>query len=316
MSEPAHRTTLRATNGADQVTIPDTFGIFSPSGAYATLSALLARLRALHPRPPTVVSIEAVHRLRVTTRRLRVAIRALADLLPPRAAKRHRRELKRFAKQLGEARDLDVFAKALHSYRKRLPPEERAGLRGYARHLRHARRTARARLVATLSDARRTALLTELHAMLAATLPSTRASDIGAIASKRLPRSLRRVRKLGRKLAKKPSSDGLHDLRIDVKRLRYELELFASVSPDVATVAHAAKDLQDILGKHQDACAASAHLREYSRRLRAAAGSKPERRALKLLRKRLDRKAARARERFATQWTRFERAVDRRALPD
>src|SRR5262245_11473393 len=53
---------------------------------------------------------EHVHQLRVATRRADAAMRAFADFLPRRKAKKLRRALKRIRRAAGEARDHDVMA--------------------------------------------------------------------------------------------------------------------------------------------------------------------------------------------------------------
>jgi CHAD domain-containing protein len=60
-----------------------------------------------------------------------------------------------------------------------------------------------------------------------------------------------------------PTDAGLHVVRIKAKRARYAAELAASVADRLAErFIDRVKNLQDILGEHQDAVVAEARLRE------------------------------------------------------
>jgi CHAD domain-containing protein len=126
---------------------------------------------------------------------------------------------------------------------------------------------------------------------------------------------MKRVLRGGRKITAESEDEKLHRLRIRAKRLRYELEFFAEVFPELAKAVKATKQLQEVLGEHQDACTASARLCDYARehepkRVRPQAAAR-EPSALERLRSTQEHKAADARQRFASEWQRFERAIDR-----
>lgn len=74
--------------------------------------------------------IEELHAMRVSSRRLRAAMDAFADVFPPRAFRRYLREVKRITDTLGDARDLDVAIAHLAALIPDLEPIDRPGIEG------------------------------------------------------------------------------------------------------------------------------------------------------------------------------------------
>lgn len=80
---------------------------------------LLRQLAAMQAELPGVADrqdAEHVHRMRVATRRFRSALPLFSLCLPERRVRRWRRELRRIARALGEARDADVQIAYLQEY--------------------------------------------------------------------------------------------------------------------------------------------------------------------------------------------------------
>jgi len=73
--------------------------------------------------------IEAVHKMRVASRRLRAAMDAYQPCCEPKQFARVYREIKRTANLLGEARDTDVMLHYLCEQLEGLSEEEREGVR-------------------------------------------------------------------------------------------------------------------------------------------------------------------------------------------
>jgi CHAD domain-containing protein len=75
-------------------------------------------------------------------------------------------------------------------------------------------------------------------------------------------RPYRKLSKAARALGDDPPDDDLHALRIHGKRLRYAAELAAPVGgKPVRNLIKATKELQDVLGEHQDAVVAEQEVR-------------------------------------------------------
>jgi len=75
-----------------------------------------------------------------------------------------------------------------------------------------------------------------------------------AVAKKNIRKAWKKVLRHGRAIPAQASDAELHSLRIDCKKLRYLLELFASLFPDktMATVVRQLKELQENLGMFVD----------------------------------------------------------------
>lgn len=71
---------------------------------------------------------EAVHRMRVASRRLRAILDAYESCCQPRKFKKIYREIKRMADLLGAARDTDVMLQKLQDHYQAVPYEEQAGV--------------------------------------------------------------------------------------------------------------------------------------------------------------------------------------------
>ncbi len=72
--------------------------------------------------------IEAVHKMRVASRRLRATLDAFESICEPKPFKKVYRRIKQIADMLGKARDTDVMIQNLQLQREHLPSEEQAGM--------------------------------------------------------------------------------------------------------------------------------------------------------------------------------------------
>jgi len=72
--------------------------------------------------------IEAVHKMRVASRRLRAAFDAFESCADPKSFKKVNRRVKKLADRLGTVRDTDVMVSGLHTYLQEVTSEEQAGV--------------------------------------------------------------------------------------------------------------------------------------------------------------------------------------------
>jgi CHAD domain-containing protein len=293
-----------------------------PSGpmivfAYDCLRREFAALLARQPAVNATPSPADVHQMRIATRRLRVALKLFKRMLP-KESRQFRKEFRRFARALGEVRDLDVYSDNFRSYAQGVAPENIHELGGYELHLRRERTEARNDLAALFAEDRHAALL-QSFAELVDGAPSPaavrrwRSFKVADGVDKYLKKSLKRVLKLGRKIGSEARAKDLHRLRIRTKRFRYELEFFVAAYSSLDRAAKATKALQDLLGVHQDACTATERLRTYASSLRKrGGGTMPA--ALGTLVEGQQQQARAVRERFGAEWRAFEHAVARGKL--
>jgi len=254
-----------------------------------------------------VPSPEAIHKTRIATRRLRVALRMFKEMLPMRLARGLRDELGWFAKTLGGVRDLDVYMDTFRKYLETVAAEQHLELDDFVRYLESTRTRARVTLQALFDDPRYEAMLATFATFLAnapnaAALRRWRSFEVGDGARLYLEASVKRVLKRGNKITTESAAEKLHRLRIDAKRLRYELEFFADVYPSLESSAKIARRLQDVLGLYQDACTARTRVRDY------IGDTTTPVELLKLMRAH-EREAANARRLFAAEWRRFKKSI-------
>ena len=173
---------------------------------------------------------EAVHQMRVQTRRLRAAVALFSPVVrPPRRARRSR--LRWLSRSLGRVRDLDVMTALLEDrHLPHLEGVEAARLEDLLAALKERRWRAQKRLTAGLERGRYARLKAGLREF--ARQPRfVGRSDEEAMAARWLTdvihRQARRVSAHRGMVERTPEADDLHALRIAVKRLRYALDFHA-----------------------------------------------------------------------------------------
>src|SRR3954454_1289888 len=202
---------------------------------------------------------EAVHEGRVAVRRLRSILRTARPVLDRGWAERLRAELRWLGGALGAVRDMDVLAEEIKRQGADLGPADERGVRQLVEGVARRREIERRALLNALDSGRYAALLDELDDAAEAPQLNGRSGSL----RKLVKQEYRRVRKLHRSAGRDPSDEQLHELRKKAKRARYAAEMAA---PDAGKPAKrfvkAAKELQDVLGEHQDAVVEEHFLRE------------------------------------------------------
>ncbi|HFD40272.1 MAG TPA: CHAD domain-containing protein [Anaerolineae bacterium] len=219
--------------------------------------------------------IEALHDMRVATRRMRAAFRVFGDAYRRPALRPLLKGLKRTGRALGAVRDLDVFLEDIHAYRDALPPARQNDLDPLLTALGARRQAARARMIAYL-DKKKYARFKDRFGRFVLTegLGSRPVEPVGHVPP---PYRVRHVAPLViyRRWAAvraydewvripNPPLERLHALRIACKMLRYTLEFFREVlGPPAKPAIKQVVAMQDHLGAMQDAVVAGAFLRAF-----------------------------------------------------
>ncbi|MFJ8232272.1 CHAD domain-containing protein [Streptomyces sp. NPDC094448] len=247
------------------------------------LAYLEAQVRALLSYDPGVRRNlpDAVHQMRVATRRLRSAFRSYSAVLDRTVTDPLGEELKWLAGELGAARDTEVLAERLRGRLDALPRTLLLGpVRGRLRIWTGARGSGSRRRAVTALDSRRyIALLTALEGFLAA--PPLRKRAAGS-PEQVLPRALRKD--YGRladriehalSLPAGPDRDlAMHDARKAAKRARYAGEVAApALGGPARRFAKRMKAVQTVLGDHQDSVVARDTLKLLAAQAHAAGES-------------------------------------------
>ncbi len=212
---------------------------------------------------------DSVHQMRVATRRMRSAFTSYRKILDRTATDPLGEELKWLAGELGVDRDQEVLTERLTARVEALPGTLTLGpVRGRLRAWSVARRTdARAGTLAALDSRRYLALLDAVDALLAA--PPLRPAA-SAPPAKALPKALlkdyaRLATRVEHALALAPGQErdrALHAARKAAKRARYAGEAAVpALGRPAQRFAKRMKDVQSVLGDHQDSVVAREALR-------------------------------------------------------
>jgi CHAD domain-containing protein len=207
--------------------------------------------------------IEALHQMRVATRRMRAAIDMFAEVLPVRAG-RLDAELGWLAALLGDVRDLDIQIGRFDDWTEQMPGDHREALDELADLFIAERVEARVALLEALDSKRYERLVSGLTAMLLQG-PSARSGAGRALAVTAVPALIGERHSASGKAARRATRTGVpadyHRLRIRCKRLRYSLEFASGLyGGDLRGFVRQMTRLQDTLGAMQDAEVASARL--------------------------------------------------------
>jgi len=234
--------------------------------AFAVLRKQFAAMRANEPGTRLGEDIEALHDMRVATRRLRAAMAAFRPFLTPRVL-HYRDQFGWVAAALGEVRDLDVQLERMHEWRANFPPERAAALESVEALLESRRRVARRRMLAVLDSRRYERLCESFAGVLRFGPPKSFApgrTPVLAAAPDMVEKRYKRVRKAGDAISKSSPPEAYHALRIDAKKLRYALEFVGNGIYGKQALDFSARvtALQDVLGLHQDAYVAIDLLQE------------------------------------------------------
>ena len=203
---------------------------------------------------------DAVHQMRVATRQIRSLLQASEEAFGLTDDAWILTELRELAAVLGTARDAEVLAERYHDALDALPPDL---IRGPVRErlVDGARRTYQAgwrRSMAAMRSARYFRLLDALDALVVTTPPADQ--DTGRHAT--IASSYRKVRKAA-KAAKAAAESGspadhdhqVHRIRKAAKRLRY-----VAAATGQRAVEKRSKEIQTLLGDHQDSVVSREHL--------------------------------------------------------
>ena len=216
---------------------------------------------------------EELHDMRVSTRRMRMALRVFADYLDPDVLRPVLKGLRRTGRTLGAVRDLDVFNEKTQVYLDGLPDERAGDLDGLLEAWKAERDKQREHLVTYLDGKRYRRFVATTTELLEGPVEALAPQNIVTPRPQRVAQVLPGV--LYKDMAVVWAFEGqlggletplprFHALRKACKGLRYTLEFFEDVlGPGARPLIKRVKGLQDHLGDLQDAVVTSGVLRDY-----------------------------------------------------
>jgi CHAD domain-containing protein len=211
---------------------------------------------------------DAVHQMRVTTRRLRAALQAFPMVLPQPATAGLRDELRWLGRVLGDARDAEVLEQHFQAALAELPVELVIGP-AKARvtlHFAPEQAAARKAVLKALDSRRYFRLLDDLD-RLVDDPPRTAEAAADEVLPQAVARAYRRVKRRIGRARRAPAGTArdiaLHEARKAAKRARYAADAVEPVFGKRARrFARRMKAVQSVLGDHQDAVTARAVARD------------------------------------------------------
>jgi CHAD domain-containing protein len=205
--------------------------------------------------------IEALHHMRVATRRQRAAFRIVAPCFKRKAIRDFQDELGTAAGYLGAVRDLDVLIEATERYQSSLSADAAGALQPLLDEWRDKRSTAREEMLAYLNGDDYQGFKERYETFLSSAGAGVKDAAPDDLPEPHLVRHVLpaeiwghygRVRAYDAVLAW-ASIETIHTLRIEAKRLRYLLEFFSEVlGPGVGEAIDAMVTLQDHAGELHD----------------------------------------------------------------
>jgi CHAD domain-containing protein len=215
-----------------------------------------------------------IHTTRVAVRRLRSTIRVFTDFFDPSEAARLEEELVWWAGLLGEVRDMDIMTQRLQGLISELPPEQVLGPveSTIQMELAAQRKQAMDEMLEALNSERYRKLIGMAHRW-RSDPPFTAAADASAdsinsaIKKARRKADKRLARAVAARRADEPADELFHRARKASKRHRYAVEAASPIWGSKADkIVSQRKDLQDVLGNHQDSIVSAAFLWELGAR--------------------------------------------------
>ena len=219
--------------------------------------------------------IENLHKMRVSTRRIRSAFRVFNDYIDLQKLKEIHKGMQRTGQKLGTIRDLDVFWEKTEYYLETFPEERQNELSALQEVWERKYRKSRENLMAYLDGDYYTNLKESFAKSLQkdAYWHEKNVPNQGGAKPYRVRHLLPAIiyQQMADILAydewitnPSVSLKELHQLRIAGKKLRYTLEAFEeTLSPQTETAITEIRKLQDHLGDVQDALVASEYLRDF-----------------------------------------------------
>ena len=269
----------------------------------------LRRLREQDPGTRIGEDPEALHDMRVATRRLRAAVRIFDAGLPARLRDELRDELRWLGQILGDVRDFDVQLEHLEAFAAQAPATVRTGLGRFRGYLETERSRRRAAMLDGLDSERYFRLLVRMEDFVSGQVRAERTAaarqPLAIVGRGAIKKAFRGLIKRGDAIGAAPTPEDLHVLRIRAKRLRYLFEfLIQVIGEEGRSFVKRLTRLQDLLGTYHDAVVAADHVRLYAGRPGVHLDA-TQRRALEALSARQRRLADDMRKRFRRAWDRF-----------
>ncbi len=227
--------------------------------------------------------IEALHDMRVSTRRMRAAFDVFGEAFKPKKLKPHLAGLRATGRALGKVRDLDVFVEKARKYLSELPELEQNSLEPLLESWASQRESARLEMLDYLNGNNYSRFKEKFSAFLVKpeqqgiqrkdSLPNPH--QIKHLAPILIYRNFAGVRCYDT-ILEHASIEQHHALRIAFKKFRYTVEFFKEIlDPRAQVVIDDLKKMQDHLGDLNDADVAAKMMKNFLEKLETSQNKLP-----------------------------------------
>jgi len=202
---------------------------------------------------------EFLHDFRVAVRRTRSGLSQIKNILEDDVLERAKTDFSTLGKMTNLMRDLDVYLLKHDEYRNLLPVDMQPDVERFFVHLRDVRKKERSVLLKKLASPEVSEIFGWWEAFLSEPVPEHpqpifAALPVLELANKSILKRYKRVCRDGALLRQDSPDQLFHDLRIECKKLRYQLEFFISLYPKgrISNLVSRLKKLQNGLGDFND----------------------------------------------------------------
>jgi CHAD domain-containing protein len=204
--------------------------------AKVILRFLLGVIKTNEPYVKQDIDTEFLHDYRVAVRRTRSVLSQVKGVFPEETGQRFKRDFAYVGRLTNQLRDLDVYLLAESAFQDRLPAEMHDDLNPLFEYLRAQRDQVLQEVIDGFESDEYARILNEWESFLNESVPpkptaAGAAQPIINLARQRIYKRYKRVIKDGTYILDHTQDQLLHDLRIEVKKLRYLMEFFASLFP-------------------------------------------------------------------------------------
>ena len=225
-------------------------------------SVLLKYLLAMHDEIDGVRSaedIEAIHRMRVASRRLRNALPLFTDYLHTRKLTIWQKQLQKTTRSLGAARDTDVQIEILKEFLNQIPsPEFKPGVRRLLLRWRQKRTKLQDNVNRSVDELVKAKTLDQIQQFLEPKAKQKEKDfvitlDLFKLAYRSISSCLDEFLSYEEIIYQPENIEELHMMRITAKWLRYSMETFAPLYIDeLKEYTQVMREVQDVLGEIHD----------------------------------------------------------------
>lgn len=205
------------------------------------------------------IDTEFLHDYRVSIRKLRSILKQLKGVYNEEITTQALEDFATMARTTNSLRDLDVFLLKTNTYMKILPPELNDALEPFTQHLRDKREREYKRVIRHLKTKKYQALIGKWQTFFDSEIdPESLGENGNGSILKQVKGTIfkrfKQVITFGRLINDETQDKDLHRLRIQCKKLRYQLELFQYLFPqkEIQYLIRHLKVLQTNLGNYND----------------------------------------------------------------